>query len=1315
MDGQSQAPHQPHESEPLQGEDERDAEGLDVDDSASDALALFQPFWLRAFSLIALFVTFTLCWLILVVLYRVASSEHGLSLTITSSHYAWTYGPTVILTCLLSFWRQVDYYCRLTQPWRQLAKKASSAQESVLLDYVSPMYATSLYKAIRRGHIPVAVSIMTFVLLKVIIVVSTGLLDASSTSSSYNQPVYLTNNFNASKMWDRVSRQTATYGNAVSLLNNVKSDILWAYLDELNGKAPDENHVKNGKVFQSFDILDSPNNITSAHAIVDVVAPKVTCEVAQVDSPHLNMSDYTLPINYKSSTTYCSTYGIRLWDSKTFAYKMDLVNCTDLGSKTNTSTPRFALAAVDYPKPSSGYNISENSDSEDVFITNASGVLCEVGYQMQRGNLTRNLLSEEMELAIASQSATSRPNLTDTDLSTYIVSSFDQGADELQIETTLSDDALDTTSNVIFPFIYKYLGSSAANKALLDPKDLARGATSVFEGLVLQFAQLELLQPARIESTGSVTASTNRLQVRTAPLIAMIVMIALVTCLILVTILVVRQRVVRQQPGSIASYASILARSSTLQPLLQDTGDMRTSELTRKLNGLRYQVSHTDHIFEIEVSSGNKESARAIELKTKHSQWIPWAVRIPLLALVFALPLLAIVILEVLQQTSNKNAGIAELQHGDSDAVSYVARYGSTLAVLLIATMYNNLDFTITTFTPFHALLSGMASARESISLNLVGQIPVVALFSCLRHKKFGTALSIFAALVGSFLTIISSGLWIVDDQVLGTVKVQNALGSSWNLTWANNSGSDAGAAKMLNTLDFGSSQEPLGIWTSFALPSLGQTTIRGKGGKALDPPKEDDNSLQRFVFDIEGLQPELNCTVCPKKDIHYTEAASSAMAIENGVSKPFIESSLEAVFRLSAKCHNIGSNQSTVVGLPYMYTNNSKPSLIGKLFDLNIVFDRLGTSEAGDRGPDPDGCPSIGILFGYYENITALLCSQRIRSVPMNVTYSGDPGAGRLNAQHPPVVSDHSSPKYMLDGTPGLPTFRYRLRQHLVSGISYFPSSVHNESSTVDGLLDTEPIFDHLLHGPYNVSGADIIGPERAQDFITAFNKVYNKYMIQVLNTVLRSSSVNATTVTTLAADGAQEQIDTHTVNGTLTRRTTRLKMNNASKLTLQIMFAVMVVLSGLAVHFIKIRGTLPRDPYSIASQMGFLAGSEMCTPQSGLFSPGSEFLSIGELNKSFNGQKFRLGWWSAPIAEKNGTVSSRASQQGDTNEGLDAERYSVADEHHSSRDEDSRDTEEAQRQSRAEGTTRFGIDLEGLIRRRRGRGRDDDETSSP
>lgn len=73
-------------------------------------------------------------------------------------------------------------------------------------------------------------------------------------------------------------------------------------------------------------------------------------------------------------------------------------------------------------------------------------------------------------------------------------------------------------------------------------------------------------------------------------------------------------------------------------------------------------------------------------------------------------------------------------------------------------------------------------------------------------------------------------------------------------------------------------------------------------------------------------------------------------------------------------------------------------PRWIGKYFDLL-------ESTAGRISADS---PSIGMIFGSVtknitieKDLTVVVCSQRIRQVPMKVTYNGNPALGKIDRMH--------------------------------------------------------------------------------------------------------------------------------------------------------------------------------------------------------------------------------------------------------------------------------------------------------------------------
>lgn len=160
----------------------------------------WMPIWLRRRSLFALATLFASMAASLIVLWAVNNSSHGFRPLLSTNHYAWTYGPTAILVCVLALWRQVDYYCKLVQPWQDLSKGEVDAKCSMLLDHLSPMLVSGMVQAIGHRHGFFAVSIPGFGILKVIILLSTGLLTLTPVQYTGPQPVLLNSRFDTTNL-----------------------------------------------------------------------------------------------------------------------------------------------------------------------------------------------------------------------------------------------------------------------------------------------------------------------------------------------------------------------------------------------------------------------------------------------------------------------------------------------------------------------------------------------------------------------------------------------------------------------------------------------------------------------------------------------------------------------------------------------------------------------------------------------------------------------------------------------------------------------------------------------------------------------------------------------------------------------------------------------------------------------------------------------------------------------------------------------------------------------------------------------------------
>lgn len=82
----------------------------------------------------------------------------------------------MVLVIVGALWRQFDRANKMLMPWKELQKGPISVDKFLLLDYISPILPSSLWKAIKNRHWAVAMSILGHPLILGTLVFSTGLL-----------------------------------------------------------------------------------------------------------------------------------------------------------------------------------------------------------------------------------------------------------------------------------------------------------------------------------------------------------------------------------------------------------------------------------------------------------------------------------------------------------------------------------------------------------------------------------------------------------------------------------------------------------------------------------------------------------------------------------------------------------------------------------------------------------------------------------------------------------------------------------------------------------------------------------------------------------------------------------------------------------------------------------------------------------------------------------------------------------------------------------------------------------------------------------
>ncbi|KAI1361715.1 hypothetical protein F5Y08DRAFT_347638 [Xylaria arbuscula] len=686
-------------------------------------------------------------------------------------------------------------------------------------------------------------------------------------------------------------------------------------------------------------------------------------------------------------------------------------------------------------------------------------------------------------------------------------------------------------------------------EAFFDAETMKKSFIEVYGQLACLLIQSQFLVADDSVSIGEIIYSENRLYVQGLPVLLMITGSAILSILSLSILFIAPRKATPQDPALLASHGTIIGRSVSFEQALLALGGSRTSELKRQLIGFDFktQVAKGDSF----CITTTQSSMKTIQLPgmtfprihlpdeeitsppSKNRPWVPLFVQYPIVLLTFALPILSIIGLETVYQISQRDGGL--LNAGST--LLYYVRYPSTFILLIIATLFNSLDFVLCSYAQFHSLQSDPSPGCHGIITNLIQMMPPVAWYRALCNRYFGPLASITTALIGSLLTIVGSGLWVVDSAVIKSATVSASVGTSWDVSWANSQVDDGGAGENLRNIMENSLSSPNGIWNDLVLPDI--VNLEVEKNEIFRPSTNlsirETRNTWNFTMSIPALRPQLRCEPATRITLNSTTGT------------------IDAFYPLSRQCHG-NSYRNSSEGKKPCRVSEENP-YYGCFSNLHLDPDEPGFSIDLETYPDnPDECPSIGIMFGYsnpasnltsvtLENNTALICYQEIREVDSIVSF-----------RHPDVqtrdrflkfgpttiesvsINDRSGGIALNNGTKGVESFNFRIQNHLLDlDLEWRPDSSYFYSS----------IFNTLVYGPDNITQDTLIGPNNRQRLQDNVNRLYNQYMVQVINSPIFRKPVNT------SSDQLRQ------LTGTVSTTVSRIKINFISKLILQILLA--------------------------------------------------------------------------------------------------------------------------------------------------------------
>ncbi|KIW70606.1 hypothetical protein PV04_02862 [Phialophora macrospora] len=904
----------------------------------------WDPFFLRTWVLVAFAVFFAAVVAALQVVYSVSQTHHGIATSSDEDHYLWTYGPTAVFVVVTVLWRQVDYAAKSIQPWANMAVRPQPAKNSLLLDYVTPLQVLSFWRSVKRRHFTVSLSIAIFVLIKVITVLSTGIFSLQ-TVQRHDVPtsMALNNTYDGSTFQHAAAVDSrAAYVAYGHRQYNISLPIGTTDQYAVQGFAPSDGIV-NGSLTYS--------------APVDVLSAGLSsCETGKLNytTSFDRGSNTPVAAYYNSTVTLpgCEIIGAYLdapdWYYQQndtvhrFGYRASWQNVTCVNLAANDPTRfRYMIAAA----------YSEGAGQNDNTLLNSSNLVCIPSYSVQSAMVTLDTRGNVQSVNVTGK-ARELDGLSAADIADGVYSTCQQAS-------SISDYSASSVVLDVFTTMMQQESADFTAKDLLDPAYLNSTANLVYQKVAAQVATLYLLSDSTEDPQavveGTVTKDESRLIARQTP-IRIMQAVAAVMLLLVVIMLFIRPRgIVPRSVDSIAAVAAILARSPELEARLRGTGHKSLEELREILAPHKYQTS-----------TGHEDGARSFSIRTLSStgtdlanvsnqddsilpniKWIePFILRRIGISLTILASIAAIIALEVLLSQSQKHNGLGSVDDGSATRYSWL--YVPVLVFLLLATLFNIMDFEVEFTESFHALAKADCDARSSMLWYPLRHVSLHATYSGLKHSRFALTAASFSAILAPLLTIIVSGLFTTKPTIQGIPVGVNAL------DWFNTTTLVDTSTNIPLLVIEGNMSYPQWTYSELAIPKLNLVgdnvnELLGQGGS--------------LSVDTPAIRGGVKCDVIPPDRILNTTLLSGY--ITSNISTP-------------DGCGNTGFEDS-----PYLWlgTNIQVPVNASGFFGSSLVLGFLET------------CPTLALYYGHVanneiDNFTAVLCTQYLERVQANVTF---------------------------------------------------------------------------------------------------------------------------------------------------------------------------------------------------------------------------------------------------------------------------------------------------------------------------------------
>ncbi|KAK3314396.1 hypothetical protein B0H66DRAFT_458050, partial [Apodospora peruviana] len=678
-------------------------------------------------------------------------------------------------------WGRAEFQSKLVAPWARLLRgPAVSSDRILLLDYLSDFQPYSVFHAARNKDFVVAITSAVSIMIRLLIVISTGLITLSWTAVTYESyPFYAQDQI--------VSDSSRLVGAEPSIVWHMMMGLAEQNLTYPEGMSKDY-------AFQSVAPAEGLPSTSESRYTVDALENSLECHSAEVvlrgAAPHeLHYDDQTLNITVTSQD--CHVELVRLagpipagWQDRScdncstavFARFEPNVRCDDTTGDDGrrilvmfgelSYTWDYSLGLKDY----TGQNHRRNYFG---VLHKSAQLLCVPKLTVGTVDVVRNG-SHISSVTPAHTFDKTLDFVNDWD----IVDAQLQGIEKALVQTqnpayddpyvTLWGTTVDTDNRMAVALPFGHAGAGPVT-ALYDTDTLQRLAVFFYRQSAAIIAKRTLMEPvaSRIETKGgSAIVSRDRLVVRAWAAQSMAGIIG--ACIILTLIALIMVSTPRGSsvwlpcnPAGIFGVASLVLHSRDLTTGLRGLGAADDKSLERVLQGRVFEAKAVhDRFAVLETAHNGSNIATRLTCPQISSARAEPVIVHPFTRSAVCLALGGIVVaLELMLRKSIRETGLGDV--GEDTYIHYTWTTIPAVVLGLLAMVLSAMDFRVRSLAPYIVLERPRGiTTSVFMSLEFLDMSVPRVIYRELRLADIGALAATVALLVSSLFTIFSASLF---------------------------------------------------------------------------------------------------------------------------------------------------------------------------------------------------------------------------------------------------------------------------------------------------------------------------------------------------------------------------------------------------------------------------------------------------------------------------------------------------------------------------------------------------------------------------